>query len=77
MLVYIAIIAGIFRAMGKFEEIAQTGEPPIFFLVIAYTPILAFIIPSIAVSVRRLHDIGKSGWWYLISFFPYIVVFFY
>ena len=24
-------------------------------------------IPSIAVSVRRLHDISKSGWWLLIS----------
>ena len=23
-------------------------------------------IPSIAVSVRRLHDIGKSGWYYLV-----------
>ena len=25
-------------------------------------------IPQFAVSSRRLHDIGKSGWWYLISF---------
>lgn len=28
---------------------------------------LATIIPFLAVSARRLHDIGKSGWWYLIS----------
>ena len=27
---------------------------------------LATFIPSLAVAVRRLHDIGKSGWWYLI-----------
>ncbi|CAG8999170.1 MAG: Inner membrane protein YhaI [Candidatus Celerinatantimonas neptuna] len=26
------------------------------------------LIPSIAVSVRRLHDIGYSGWWYLLNF---------
>jgi len=26
---------------------------------------LAVIIPSIAVSVRRFHDIGKTGWWVL------------
>ncbi|WPA90791.1 DUF805 domain-containing protein [Providencia zhijiangensis] len=32
---------------------------------------LATIIPSIAVSVRRLHDTEKSGWWYLISFIPF------
>lgn len=28
--------------------------------------VLAAIIPSLAVSVRRLHDSGKSGWWLLI-----------
>ncbi|MEL6488093.1 MAG: DUF805 domain-containing protein, partial [Pseudomonadota bacterium] len=27
---------------------------------------LALLIPGIAVAVRRLHDIGKSGWWYPI-----------
>jgi uncharacterized membrane protein YhaH (DUF805 family) len=26
------------------------------------------VFPFIGLSVRRLHDIGKSGWWYLISF---------
>ena len=31
---------------------------------------LGLIIPSIAVTVRRLHDIGKSGWWYLLAFVP-------
>ena len=31
---------------------------------------LAVFIPMIAVSVRRLHDIGKSGWWYLILLVP-------
>ncbi|PWG04415.1 DUF805 domain-containing protein [Polaribacter aquimarinus] len=33
---------------------------------------LATLIPSIAVTVRRLHDIGKSGWFYLLNFIPYI-----
>ena len=28
--------------------------------------------PSLAVTIRRLHDIGKSGWWYLISAIPFI-----
>lgn len=32
--------------------------------------VLATIIPSIAVSVRRLHDLGKSGWSFLIIFVP-------
>jgi len=33
---------------------------------------LALLIPSIAIGVRRLHDIGKSGWWMLISLVPVI-----
>ena len=31
---------------------------------------LAVFIPVLAVSVRRLHDIGKSGWYYLIILIP-------
>jgi len=32
--------------------------------------LFAMVIPSIALTVRRLHDSGKSGWWYLIAFVP-------
>ena len=32
---------------------------------------LAIVIPSIAIEVRRLHDIGKSGWWILLAFVPF------
>jgi uncharacterized membrane protein YhaH (DUF805 family) len=31
---------------------------------------LAVLIPSLAVTVRRLHDTGRSGWWLLISLVP-------
>ncbi len=34
--------------------------------------ILITIIPNLAVTVRRLHDINKSGWFLLISFIPYL-----
>jgi len=33
---------------------------------------LAIFLPSLAVSVRRLHDIGKNGWWYLVGLIPLI-----
>ncbi|MGG3561179.1 DUF805 domain-containing protein [Neobacillus rhizosphaerae] len=39
-------------------------------IIIALIFCLAMIIPSIAVTVRRLHDIGRSGWWYLLSLVP-------
>ena len=33
---------------------------------------LAFLLPSLAVCVRRLHDLNKSGWWVLLFFIPII-----
>lgn len=33
---------------------------------------LAMILPGLAVSVRRLHDVGKSGWFVLVSLIPII-----
>lgn len=35
---------------------------------------LAVLVPSIAVGVRRLHDIGRSGWWLLIVLVPLLGV---
>lgn len=29
---------------------------------------LALLLPSIAVGIRRLHDIDRTGWWLLIAF---------
>jgi uncharacterized membrane protein YhaH (DUF805 family) len=34
--------------------------------------LLALFVPSLAANVRRLHDIDRSGWWYLITFIPLI-----
>lgn len=33
---------------------------------------VAIIIPSLAVGVRRLHDIGRSGWWLLLNLIPVV-----
>lgn len=40
--------------------------PALAILRILYS--LATLIPGIAVGVRRLHDLDKSGWWLLIAF---------
>ena len=34
--------------------------------------ILALLLPNIALAVRRLHDIGRSGWWLLLMLIPLI-----
>ncbi len=33
---------------------------------------LAVFLPSLAVAVRRLHDTGRSGWWFLIILVPFV-----
>src|ERR1700678_995851 len=33
---------------------------------------LAVILPSIAVAIRRLHDLDRTGWWLLIGLIPLI-----
>lgn len=33
---------------------------------------LAVLVPSVAVSIRRLHDVGRSGWWLLIGLIPLV-----
>jgi uncharacterized membrane protein YhaH (DUF805 family) len=33
---------------------------------------IATLIPSFALGIRRMHDIGKSGWWLLIGVIPII-----
>ena len=56
------------EAMGDPSAMA-TASPPgaLFWVVVTLFGIwaLASIIPSIAVTIRRLHDRDMSGWWYL------------
>ena len=33
---------------------------------------LATFLPSLAACVRRLHDVGKSGWMYFVAFIPIV-----
>jgi uncharacterized membrane protein YhaH (DUF805 family) len=33
---------------------------------------LAVLVPSLAVSVRRLHDTNRTGWWILIGLIPFV-----
>jgi len=46
------------------------GEPP--YGVFYFLFLLAILIPGLAVAVRRLHDVGKSGWMILINLIPIV-----
>ena len=41
-------------------------------LILLVIYVLLSVIPTLAITIRRLHDTGKSGWYYLLSFIPYI-----
>ena len=45
---------------------------PLHLDVIYFVYILALLIPNLALTVRRLHDVGKSGWMLLIGFIPLV-----
>ncbi len=47
---------------------AILGTEFVFYAIVA----LALFIPSLAAAVRRLHDTGRSGWWFLIALIPLI-----
>ena len=46
-------------------------------LIIGLSTVLSLIllVPGLAVCIRRLHDTGRSGWWYLLVLIPYIGAF--
>ena len=45
---------------------------PLIGILIYVVIVLGSIIPSVAVSARRLHDSNKSGWYQLIGLVPFI-----
>ena len=55
--------------------LSGTGEPGLLFgigLIGILVVSLGLVIPAICVGIRRLHDIGLSGWLYLLGFVPYV-----
>ena len=74
-------VKSVFSNYANFSGRARRSEYwyfALFSFIISLIPIvnlivgLISIIPGIAVSVRRLHDIGKSGWWLLLGFIPIV-----
>ena len=58
------LFASIFTFALSFID-SMLGITPVGFSVLFQ---IAVFLPSIAVMTRRLHDVGKSGWWQLLSF---------
>lgn len=59
-------------ALGAIDGVTGTYSPEAGLGLLGGLYTLAVLLPSIAVTVRRLHDTGRSGWWFLIFLVPVI-----
>jgi uncharacterized membrane protein YhaH (DUF805 family) len=66
------LFSTIFAMAALLLDLLIMNEFNSFLPVIVMVYGLVLIIPSIAVTIRRLHDTGNSGWMYLVSFIPLI-----
>lgn len=64
-LIFSIVLAVVDGLTGSFSEEAGMG-------LLGGVYALAVFLPTLAVSVRRLHDTGRNGWWMLIVFVPII-----
>ena len=74
VLIFVGIVLGYVLGGGGFDEygVEQPGPAVIPFFILVLLLNLASIVPTIALTVRRLHDGGFSGLWYLVNFVPYV-----
>ncbi|GAA1639156.1 DUF805 domain-containing protein [Catellatospora bangladeshensis] len=63
-LIHVVVIFALLMLFGS------TQADAFYYLYLAY--LLGTLLPTIAVTVRRLHDTNRSGGWYFISFVPII-----
>lgn len=63
VLLIVMVLSLLDRMLGLFDDETSLGPLSGLFS-------LAMLLPSLAVSVRRLHDTDRSGWWALLYFVP-------
>ena len=69
VLVGLGVGLGLATSTDRGKTPGPAGWP---FFILLFVISLAAVIPSIALSVRRLHDSGNSGWLYLLVLIPYV-----
>ncbi|NPC92022.1 DUF805 domain-containing protein [Bacillus sp. WMMC1349] len=67
---------GIAAGVAAAEGTGEFGVNSQLAFLTGYIPLIVYVlvvfIPALAITVRRLHDIGKSGWWVLLDCIPII-----
>ncbi|HEV2865760.1 MAG TPA: DUF805 domain-containing protein [Allosphingosinicella sp.] len=67
--ILMAMVGSLFSGLGRVGEVRLAGAVTLGLMGIV---VLAGIVPAWAVSIRRLHDQDKSGWFILLNLIPYI-----
>lgn len=70
MFFLINVVIGI--VLNILISVTKSSGVSFIFSAIYLLYVLALIIPSIAIGVRRLHDSDHSGWWLLIGLIPFL-----
>ncbi len=65
---FVLVQMGLFFVAMMLDSMIFDSETGLFYVVVA----LGLFLPCLAVTVRRLHDTSRSGWWFLISILPLI-----
>jgi len=68
--IFILISTIITWILGYIDIAAGLVDPETGLGLVSAIYSLAVLIPSVAVGARRLHDIGRSGWWQLLVLIP-------
>ncbi len=66
------VLGGTGFAIDAAMGVLDNGDAPYFTMGLVGVFWLVLFIPSLAVTVRRIHDLGLSGWFYLLIFLPYV-----
>jgi uncharacterized membrane protein YhaH (DUF805 family) len=75
ILLIIGLIAALVTGAGQFPT-ASTFEGVIGTILVGLFVVALFLLPilivNISMMIRRLHDLGQSGWWSLVAFIPWV-----
>ena len=67
----IALAGNAAKSYSQFLETGGQVSPFFSIILLAFT--IIYIILDLAVTIRRIHDLNKSGWWLLLIFPPAII----
>ncbi|MGO2386885.1 MAG: DUF805 domain-containing protein [Psychrobacter sp.] len=65
---FFLVQVGVMITAMLLDAIVFSSETGLFYIVV----VLGLFLPGLAVTIRRLHDTSRSGWWFLIGVVPLI-----